>query len=88
ISVSRAVVSAALSGALDGARFTPDPVFKLQIPGACPGVPTQLLTPRQTWPDPAAYDAKAREVAALFHKNFQQYQEACTAEVRAAGPVP
>jgi len=88
IGVSRAVVSAALSGALDGARFTADPVFKVLIPDACPGVPSELLTPRRTWPNPAAYDTKAREVAALFGKNFQQYQDACTAEVRAAGPVP
>jgi phosphoenolpyruvate carboxykinase (ATP) len=86
ISVSRAVVSAALSGALDSARFTPDPVFKLLIPDRCPGVASELLQPRETWPDKAAYDAKALELAALFKKNFEQYAAEASAEVRAAGP--
>jgi phosphoenolpyruvate carboxykinase (ATP) len=86
IAVSRAVVSAALSGALDAAHFTPDPVFKVLVPDECRGVPRALLHPRQTWADAAAYDAKARELAALFKKNFEQYAPECSPEVRAAGP--
>jgi phosphoenolpyruvate carboxykinase (ATP) len=86
IGVSRAVVAAALSGALDSARFTPDPVFKLLVPDECPGVPRELLNPRQTWPSTVAYDAKARELAALFRKNFEQYTAECSPEVRGAGP--
>jgi phosphoenolpyruvate carboxykinase (ATP) len=86
IAVSRAVVSAALSGALDRARFTPDPVFKLLIPDQCPGVARELLQPRETWGDKSAYDAKARELATLFKKNFEQYAAECSAEVRSAGP--
>ncbi|HET6149754.1 MAG TPA: phosphoenolpyruvate carboxykinase (ATP) [Polyangia bacterium] len=86
IAVSRAVVSAALSGALDSARLTPDPIFKFLIPETCEGVPGDLLQPRQTWADPAAYDAKARDLARLFKKNFEQYAAACAPEVRAAGP--
>jgi phosphoenolpyruvate carboxykinase (ATP) len=86
IAVSRAVVSAALSGALDSARLNPDPIFKFLIPEACEGVPSDLLQPRQTWADPAAYDAKARDLARLFKKNFEQYAAACSPEVRSAGP--
>jgi phosphoenolpyruvate carboxykinase (ATP) len=86
IAVSRAVVAAALSGALDGARFTPDPLFKILVPDACPGVAAELLRPRDTWADRDAYDAKARELAALFRGNFEQYAAACTPEVRAASP--
>jgi phosphoenolpyruvate carboxykinase (ATP) len=86
IGVSRAVVAAALSGALDAVRFSPDPVFKVDVPEECPGVPRELLKPRQTWPDREAYDAKARELAALFNKNFEQYAAECSPEVRAAGP--
>ncbi len=86
IGVSRAVVSAALSGALDAARFTPDPVFKVMVPEECPGVSRELLKPRQTWSDRAAYDAKARELATLFKKNFEQYAAECSPEVRGAGP--
>jgi len=86
IAVSRAVVSAALSGALDSARLSPDPIFKFLIPETCEGVPSELLQPRPTWADPAAYDAKARDLARLFKKNFEQYAAAASPEVRAAGP--
>jgi phosphoenolpyruvate carboxykinase (ATP) len=86
IGVSRAVVAAALSGALDAVRFSPDPVFKVEVPEECPGVPRELLKPRQTWPDGRGYDAKARELAALFKKNFEQYAAECSPEVRDAGP--
>jgi phosphoenolpyruvate carboxykinase (ATP) len=87
IGVSRAVVSAILSGSLARARFTPDPVFKVLVPDACPGVPSEVLRPRDTWPDPRAYDAKARELAALFRKNFEIYAASCAPEVRQAGPA-
>jgi phosphoenolpyruvate carboxykinase (ATP) len=87
IAVSRAVVSAILADGLAGARFKPDPVFGILVPDAVPGVPAQVLSPRDTWPDPAAYDAKARELADLFKKNFETYAAACSPEVRAAGPA-
>jgi phosphoenolpyruvate carboxykinase (ATP) len=86
IDVSRAVVTAILNGSLEGARFQPDPVFGFLIPDAVPGVPSQVLSPRGTWPDPAAYDAKSRELADLFKKNFETFAAACSPEVRAAGP--
>jgi phosphoenolpyruvate carboxykinase (ATP) len=87
IAVSRAVVSAILADGLAGARFKPDPVFGILVPDAVPGVPAQVLSPRDTWPDPAAYDAKARELADLFKANFETYAAACSPEVRAAGPA-
>jgi phosphoenolpyruvate carboxykinase (ATP) len=87
IDVSRAVVAAILSGNLASASFSLDPVFRLLVPDACPGVPPQVLSPRGTWPDPAAYDVKARELAELFKKNFQTYAAACSPEVREAGPA-
>jgi phosphoenolpyruvate carboxykinase (ATP) len=86
IEVSRAVVAAILGGGLGGANFHPDPVFGFLVPDRCPGVPPQVLSPRETWPDPAAYDAKARELADLFKKNFEIFAAACSPEVRAAGP--
>jgi phosphoenolpyruvate carboxykinase (ATP) len=87
IEVSRAVISAILSGALDEVETAPDPVFRVDVPRGCPGVAPALLQPRSTWADGAAYDARAREVAELFKKNFALYAEACSPEVRAAGPV-
>jgi phosphoenolpyruvate carboxykinase (ATP) len=87
IEVSRAVVAAILNGTLAGARFQPDPLFGLLIPDAVPGVPPATLSPRRTWPDPTAHDAKARELADLFRKNFESYAAACSPAVRAAGPA-
>jgi phosphoenolpyruvate carboxykinase (ATP) len=86
IEVSRAVVTAILSGALEQIPTSPVPVFGLEVPTSCPGVPPNLLHPRSTWADPAAYDVRAKQVADLFRKNFALYAEACSPEVRGAGP--
>ena len=85
LKATRAMVSAALSGRLKDAEFIPDPAFGLQVPKQIEGVPTELLLPRQTWTDPAAYDAKAADLAARFAKNFEKFPNA-PAEVKAAGP--
>jgi phosphoenolpyruvate carboxykinase (ATP) len=85
IAYSRAMVNAALEGKLDKVKYTRDPIFGLDVPAECPGVPAEVLSPRNTWADKAAYDAKARELVALFEKNFEQFVEMVPAEVRAAG---
>ncbi len=86
ISITRALLTAALEGKLEKARFTPDPVFNILVPDACQGVPGEVLTPRNTWADRTAYDRKARELAGMFAKNFQQYHDYASPEVIAAGP--
>jgi phosphoenolpyruvate carboxykinase (ATP) len=83
---TRTMVRAALSGALDGVPSETDPIFGVEVPTAVPGVPTEILRPRGTWPDPVAYDAKARELAAMFAENFEDYADGVTAAVRDAGP--
>ncbi len=60
ISYTRAMIRAALSGALDAVEFANDPIFNLDIPAVCPGVPAEVLHPRNTWSDLAAYDAQAK----------------------------
>ena len=85
IAYTRAMVRAALSGQLAGVKLEPDPIFGVLVPAECPEVPAQLLRPRAQWPDPALYDAKARELAQRFLANFQQFADA-PAEVRAASP--
>jgi phosphoenolpyruvate carboxykinase (ATP) len=84
---TRALVRAALGGALAGAEFVPDPVFGVLVPAAVPGVPSRLLRPRDTWPDPAAYDARARQLVALFQANFAAYAGQVSEAVRRAGPA-
>jgi phosphoenolpyruvate carboxykinase (ATP) len=86
IAYSRAVVRAALSGALRDVSYATDPIFGLQIPSRCPEVPEQVLQPRETWQDKAAYDATARKLAGLFTENFKEYADRASPEVRAAGP--
>jgi phosphoenolpyruvate carboxykinase (ATP) len=84
---TRAMVSAALAGALDGASFRTDSVFGVEVPAAVPGVPAEVLTPRATWTDPAAYDAQARKLATMFRENFEQYRSQVPDTVAAAGPT-
>ena len=83
---TRNMVRAALAGMLDGVEYETDPIFGVSVPTAVPGVPAEILRPRATWSDPGAYDAKARELAAMFAANFGDYADGVSAEVRAAGP--
>ncbi len=83
---TRAMVRAALSGALDDAAFESDPVFGLAIPASVPDVPAELLTPRNMWSDGDRYDAEAAKLADLMHEAFKAYDDDVTPEVRAAAP--
>jgi phosphoenolpyruvate carboxykinase (ATP) len=86
IAHTRAMVSAALDGTLADVSMRQDPVFGLHVPSACPGVPAEVLDPRLTWPDPAAYDAKAGELAGYFKKNFEQFASQASPEIIRGGP--
>jgi phosphoenolpyruvate carboxykinase (ATP) len=82
---TRAIVRAALSGKLEQANFRTDPVFGLLIPTTVPEVPSEVLDPRMTWPDPDAYDRQAAKLAAMFRDNFAKFADASEA-IREAGP--
>jgi phosphoenolpyruvate carboxykinase (ATP) len=71
---------------LDKIQTEADPIFGLHIPVSCPNVPSEVLKPRNTWKDGNAYDEKAKHLAGLFHKNFEQFANDVTEEIRAAGP--
>jgi len=86
IAHTRAMVAAALAGALERVVFRRDPVFNIDVPVACPGVPDAVLTPRGTWADPGAYDAQAGRLARMFADNFTAFEADADADVRAAGP--
>ena len=83
---TRAMVRAALSGALDGGAFATDPVFGFEVPVAVAGVPAEVLTPRKTWPRAADYDAQARKLAEMFQANFKDFEAEVPDAVRTAGP--
>jgi phosphoenolpyruvate carboxykinase (ATP) len=86
IGTTRALISAALSGKLDDVSTERDPVFNVDVPLACPGVPPEALRPRSTWADPSGYDAQARKLAGMFADNFRAFEADADAETRAAGP--
>lgn len=72
ISHTRTMVKAALSGELKKEKFKKDPIFGVDVLLSCPGVPTEILEPRNTWKDKDAYDKKAKELASMFEKNFKE----------------
>jgi phosphoenolpyruvate carboxykinase (ATP) len=73
LSITRALLKAALSGELAKVTFAPDPVFGLDVPQSCTGVPGDVLNPRDTWADKSAYDAMAKKLAAMFDETYRQY---------------
>ncbi len=79
---TRALLRAALDGSLAKAEFIRDPFFGLMVPKAVPGVPSEVLNPRETWADKAAYDRTARELVVRFEKNFETFAGAVDASVR------
>jgi phosphoenolpyruvate carboxykinase (ATP) len=81
---TRAMVHAALDGRLAQAEFVTEPAFGLSIPTTCPGVPAEILSPRNVWADKTAYDAQAKLLAAKFAENFKKFD--VPESVRAAGP--
>lgn len=86
LSYTRAMITAALKGELNNVKFEAHPVFGIQMPVSCPHAPADILNPRNTWSDKAAYDAKANHLAELFNKNFAQYADGVDAEILSAAP--
>ncbi|MBR9859704.1 phosphoenolpyruvate carboxykinase (ATP) [bacterium] len=83
---TRAMISAALEGQLDHVAYVKDPVFGVSIPESCPGVPSELLNPRDTWSNPHDYDKKANHLAGLFNDNFDKYKSGVSQEIIDAAP--
>lgn len=70
---TRAVLKAALTGELDNMPFEQDPVFGVAVPRNCPGVPENVLRPRDAWTDKPAYDKSAKELSERFHSEIKKY---------------
>ena len=85
LSYTRAMITAALEGKLDGS-FTEHPVFGMMMPDACEGVPSELLHPRNTWADKEAYDKQCEKLAHLFNDNFKKFEDGASEEIKNAGP--
>ena len=86
LSHTRAMITAALTGKLDNVSYETLPIFDLSIPTSCENVPSEILNPRSTWADKAAYDETANSLAAKFVKNFEKYAAETSDEIKAAAP--
>ena len=87
LSHTRAMVRAALSGALDEVETAEHPIFGVHVPRSCPDVPSEVLDPRGTWADGEAYDRQARKLAGMFDKNFEKFRDDVSEDVLAAAPA-
>jgi len=83
---TRAMITAALEGKLDGAEYVNHPVFGVAMPTTCPDVPSEVLNPRDTWKDKNAYDEKANKLAGLFNQNFEKFAEYANEEIQSGAP--
>jgi phosphoenolpyruvate carboxykinase (ATP) len=86
LTYTRAMVRAALTDGLADIEFYNDGIFNLEIPVSCPGVPLEILEPRNTWSDKRKYDSSARKLARLFVKNFEKFGK-MPKEIQKAGPI-
>jgi phosphoenolpyruvate carboxykinase (ATP) len=86
IAYTRAMITAALTGQLDQVAYQKHPIFNLDVPASCPGVPDGVLDPRSTWSDPAKYDEQAKKLAGMFVENFKGFETDVAAGVKEAGP--
>ena len=86
LAYTRSMIQAALQGELTSVETEKDGVFGLEVPTHVPGVPDEVLLPRNTWEDKKAYDAEAQKLAAAFHENFKQFTHA-SKDIQAAGPT-
>jgi phosphoenolpyruvate carboxykinase (ATP) len=83
---TRAMITAALEGKLQDVAYEAHPIFGMLMPTSCPNVPSDILNPRNTWSDQAAYDEKAKDLARQFVKNFEKYASGVSQEILEAAP--
>jgi len=86
IQYTRAMLNAALEGKLDKVEYETDPIFNLQVPKVCEGVPSEVLNPKNTWKDNNAYDEMAKKLANMFVNNFKDYEAETEEGIKTAGP--
>ena len=87
LAYTRAMIQAALEGELNTVETVKDGIFGLDIPQHVPGVPDDVLQPSKTWADQAAYEKKAKELAAKFHENFKKFEDVSIEIRELGGPI-
>lgn len=87
LNYTRAMINAALDGKLNEIAYTTHPIFSLQMPLSCPGVPSEILNPENTWSDKEQYQKTARFIAKHFIRNFEKYAAEASPEILNAAPT-
>jgi phosphoenolpyruvate carboxykinase (ATP) len=87
LAYTRAMITAALEGSLENVEYVAHKTFGMMMPKECPNVPAELLSPRFAWSDENEYDLKAKELAAMFVKNFEKYASGLDQLVLYAAPL-
>jgi len=85
---TRAMITAALDGKLDHVGYRNHSIFGAEIPLTCPNVPSEILSPRETWKNDTAFYKKANELATRFIDNFKKYEAFANEEIMSGGPKP
>ena len=88
LSYTRSMINSALNGELEKVEFTKHSIFGIRMPKSCSGVPSEILSPRNTWADEEKYDKKANELAKAFIKNFEKFANHANTEILESAPVP
>lgn len=83
---TRSIITAAMNGELNHVNYEAHPIFGILMPDACPGVPSEILNPKNTWADKEAYDKTAYDLARRFAENFKEYESHANDEMLAAAP--
>ncbi|MCA9411080.1 MAG: phosphoenolpyruvate carboxykinase (ATP) [Candidatus Omnitrophica bacterium] len=83
---TRAIIDAIHSGVLREVACESDPIFGFQVPQECPGVPSEILTPKNTWSNETEFDATIKKLAYLFQENFKKYSNGAGEKLKQAGP--
>ena len=86
LSHTRSMITAAMNGLLNDVEYHQHPVFGLDMPTSCDGVPTSLLDPKSTWNNANDYDKAAHELAKKFANNFKQFESQASEEILLAAP--
>ena len=82
------MISAALNGVLENVGYRTHSIFGAEIPLTCPGVPSELLSPRETWKDDKGFYTQANSLVEKFQKNFEKFEEFANDEIMEGSPVP
>ncbi|WP_417887290.1 phosphoenolpyruvate carboxykinase (ATP) [Zunongwangia sp.] len=84
---TRSMITEILKGKLEDVDFEMHPIFGLQMPKYCHGVPSEILNPMSTWLQKGSYIQKAIQLAHSFHLNFEKFASEASKEIIEGGPL-